>query len=130
MKRISLALCALALSAPAFADVIVPGPPLLPINLSKIQAASMAKAARTAVTHIFDFSLSERPDYLNAAYRSAGKLNISRVNDVVSVSIVGDRAYVLAVTDSWLGPQTIGQTYSYFQCKFDDGGKVVAIDIV
>jgi hypothetical protein len=130
MKTISLALCALALSAPAIADVIIPGPPLPPINVSKALAATMTKAARTAVTHIFDFSLSDRPEYLNVAYRSAGKLNIARVDHVASASIVGNRVYVLAVTDSWLGPQTIGPTYSYFQCTFDNNGNVASIDIL
>lgn len=89
MKTISLALSALALSTSAVADVIVPGPPLARIKLSKAQVAAFSKAARSAVINIFDFSLNPRPDYLNAAYRSAGKLNIVRVNEVVSVKLHG-----------------------------------------
>ena len=64
------------------------------------------------------------------AYRDAGKRDISRVNEIVSVSVVGDRAYVLAVTDKWLARQTIGPVYTYFQCKFDDTGQVVAVEII
>jgi hypothetical protein len=90
----------------------------------------MSKSARVAVTNIFDFLMSERPEYLNEAYRAAGKQDIVRVQEIVSVSVVGDRAYVLAVTDKWQGPQTIGPVYTYFQCKFDDQGQVDAIAIV
>jgi hypothetical protein len=131
LKIIGLAaFLAIALAQPARADVIVPGPPLVPIELSRSQIGKMSKSAREAVTNIFDFSMAERPEYLNEAYRGAGKRDIMRVNQVVSVSVVGDRAFVLAVTDKWLAPQTIGPVYSYFQCQFDDHGQVVAIDIL
>ena len=130
MKPVWLALLAISLAQPAAADIIVPGPPLVPIALSKSEIATMSGSARAAVTNIFDFSMAERPEYLNETYRAAGKQNIVRVNDVVSVSIVGNRAYVLAVTDNWLAPQTIGAVHTYFQCKFDDNGQVVGIDIV
>jgi len=90
----------------------------------------MTTAARAAVAKVFDFSMTERPKYLNDTYRAAGKLNISRVDAVVSASIVGDRAYILAVTENWLGPQTMGPTYTYFQARFDDEGRVVSLDIL
>lgn len=124
------ALIVIGFAQSADADVIVPGPPIVPIELTKSQIASMSKAAKIAVTNVFDFSMSERPEYLNVAYRDAGKRDISRVNEIVSVSVVGDRAYVLAVTDKWLARQTIGPVYTYFQCKFDDTGQVVAVEII
>ncbi len=90
----------------------------------------MSRSARVAVRNMFDFAMAERADYLDEAYRAAGKQDIVRVNAIVAVSIVGDRAFVLAVTDKWVAPQTIGPVYSYFQCKFDDDGQVVSIDIL
>ena len=128
--RLAAAFLAIALAQPATGDVIIPGPPLVPISLSKSEATKMSKSARMAVTNMFDFAMAERPEYLNEAYRAAGKQDIVRVNAIVAVSVVGDRAFVLAVTDKWLAPQTIGPVYSYFQCKFDDEGQVVSIDIL
>jgi hypothetical protein len=127
---LAAALLAIVLAQPAAGDVIVPGPPLVPISLNKSQVAKMSKLARAAVTNVFDFSITERAEYLNEAYRAAGKQGIVRVNEIVSVSVVGHRAFVLAVTDKWLAPQTIGPVYSYFQCKFDEKGQVISIDIV
>jgi hypothetical protein len=128
--RLAAALLAIALAQPAAGDVIIPGPPLVSISLSKSEVAKMSKSARAAVTNVFDFAMAERPEYLNEAYRAAGKQDIVQVNEIVGVSVVGDRAFVLAVTDKWLAPQTIGPVYSYFQCKFDDDGQVTSIDIL
>lgn len=131
IRTIGLAIAlAVAIAQPVAADVIVPGPPLVPMDVSRAEAAKMAKSARAAVARIFDFSSAERPPYLDEAYRAAGKRNISGLSKVTSVVVLGDRAYILAVTDNWLAPQTIGQAYTYFQCKFDDNGDVVAIDIM
>ena len=131
MRAAGLAMAlALVIAQPVAADVILPGPPLVPMDVSRAEAAKMAKSARSSVANIFDFSLAQRAPHLDEAYRAAGKRNISGLSKVTSVVVLGDRAYVLAVTDNWLAPQTIGQAYTYFQCRFDDSGEVVAIDIM
>lgn len=131
MRMVGLAIAlAVAIAQPVAADVVVPGPPLIPMDVSRAKAAKMAKSARAAVANIFNFSLAARPPYLNEAYRAAGKQDISGLSKVTSAVVLGNRAYVLAVTDNWLAPQTIGQAYTYFQCRFDDDGEVVAIVIM
>jgi len=131
IRTVGLAIAlAVVIAQPVAADVVLPGPPLVPMHVGKAEAAKMARSARTAVANIFDFAPAERAPYLNEAYRAAGKRNISGLRKVTSVVVLGDRAYVLAVTDNWLAPQTMGQGYTYFQCRFDDDGEVVAIDIM
>lgn len=129
-SRLIIAVALLTAAATGQADVILPGPPLAPIQLSKAQAAKMKDSAKAAVPAIFDFGNEDRPDYLNAAYREADKHRIVSVEKIVSVRLIGDRAFVLAVTQNWVGPQSIGPAYTYFQCHFDDTGELVRVDII
>ena len=129
LRRIGLStILVVLLAQPAGADIVLHGPPVLPIELSKSEVEKRTNSARTAVSNIFMFSSAQRPEYLNEAYRAAGKIGISGLNRIVSVVVLGNRAFVLAVTDNWGSPLMIRQAYTYFQCKFDNDGEVVAIE--
>src|SRR3546814_16786277 len=88
-----------SLIQPARADIVLHGPPCLPIELSRSEVEKMTNAARTAVANIFMFSAAQRPEYLNEAYRAAGRLGIQNLNRIVSVVVLGNRAFVFTVTD-------------------------------
>lgn len=129
LRRIGLStILAVILAQPAGADIVLHGPPVLPIELSRSKVEKMTNSARAAVANIFTFSAAQRPEYLNEAYRAAGKLGIHGLNRIVSVVVLGNRAFILTVTDNWGSPLMTRQAYTYFQCKFDDNGEVVAID--
>ena len=122
-----IGLVALALSQPALADVIMPGPPLVPMQITQAQANQMLKAARKEVFRIFDFSRPNRAKYLDDAYRNSKGIN--DISKIVSARVVGDRVFMLVVATKNMGPLTIGETYSYLQFHFDDRRNVSAIDV-
>jgi len=124
-----IGLSALATAEPAVADVILPGPPVVPIRITPSQDASMIKAARSAVSSIFNFSLESRPDYLDDAYRAAGKTGMTSLDRILTVTRIGDRVFVLAVAKKFLRSQTIGEVYTYLQCRFGEDGQVLGIDV-
>jgi hypothetical protein len=129
MMRRFVAAAALAFAQPACADVIMPGPPIVPIQITASQASKMAKAARSAALRIFNFSETGRATYLDDAYRAAGSKGITEITRVASARIIGDRAFVLALATKYLAPLVIGETYTYMQCGFDERGRVSAIQV-
>ncbi|MEH3106373.1 MAG: hypothetical protein PGN09_03560 [Sphingomonas fennica] len=120
---------ALASAAPAAADVILPGTPVVPIRIDAAQARRMEQAARDAMPAIFDLSRAGRPAYLDDAYRAAGAKGIVAIERIVAVRVIGYRAFVLVVAERYQSPQTIGEAYVYIQCRFDDDGRVTGIDM-
>lgn len=128
MRRF-LAVAALSIATPASAEVIMTGPPLVPIQVTASQANKMATAARSAALLIFDFSKENRATYLSDAFRAASSKGITDITRVVSVKVLGNRAFVLTVTLKHLSPLMIGETYTYMQCGFDEQGRVSKIEI-
>lgn len=126
---IRIAASALAFSSPAAADVILPGPPVVPIRIGAAQIARMEREARDAPPAVFDLSRTGSPACLDETYRAAGAKGIVGIDRIVGVTVIGYRAFLLAVARRYRSPQTIGEANVYIQCRFDDDGRVTGIDM-
>jgi hypothetical protein len=123
-------LAAAVITSDADADLISHGPPAYSIKLSSIAQQKRIVSSNKAIAAVFDFDATSRPEYLNEAYREAGKLEIQGFVRIVSSKIVGDRVFSCAVVDRWVGPQTIGNDYAYFQCIFGVANTVTAVKVL
>ena len=90
----------------------------------------MDRLARKSVASIFDFGGVTRTEMLDEAYRDATAVSIQGIKKVLAVNVIGYRAFVLAVADTWLSPQMVGETHVYFQVMFDDEMRVAKIEVI
>jgi hypothetical protein len=118
------------LASAAHADVVMPGPPFIPIKLGPKAQAKRIAAANAAIAKIFDFSLPNRPTYLDEAYRSASENRIQDFVRIENTRLIGERTFTCAVVNRWLAVLMVGQSYAYFQCFFDDANGVNQIGVL
>ena len=132
MKAIQLiiAACMMNLAAAGSARMPVTVPPPPPFELTDQQRSEREQACRSDVQRLFT-SGDDRPAYLDDAMRSAAsEFRIRGIGDVLTSTVLELRVFVVAMAELRLSEYSIGSAPTYFQCRFDHEGNVVAVEVI